>query len=74
MTYTPHGRHLIAGDWIGGGATFASEPAQGPAHAFSVGTVALVDRACAAAEDAFWSWGYTPRATRAAFLNAIADE
>lgn len=74
MTYTPHGRHLIAGDWIGGGATFASEPAQGPAHAFSVGTVALVDRACAAAEEAFWSWGYTPRATRAAFLNAIADE
>lgn len=72
--YTPHGKHLIAGKWVAGDTTFGSEPAHGPAHAYSVGTPALVDRACAAAEEAFWSYGYATRAARAAFLNAIADE
>ncbi|WP_108887812.1 aldehyde dehydrogenase (NADP(+)), partial [Pseudoprimorskyibacter insulae] len=33
-----------------------------------------VNRACEAAEEAFWSYGYSTRAERAAFLNAIADE
>ena len=74
MTFKPHGKHLIAGEWIGGGATFRSEPAHGAAHDFSVGTVDLVNRACDAAEDAFWSYGYSTRAERATFLNAIADE
>ena len=74
MPFTPHGKHLIAGDWVGGGATFPSEPAHGPSHDFSVGTVDLVERACAAAEDAFWSYGYSDRETRARFLDAIADE
>ncbi len=74
MTFTPHGKHLIAGEWVGGGAEFRSEPAHGPAHAFQVGTVAQVAQAAEAAEDAFWSYGYSTRADRAAFLNAIADE
>ena len=74
MTFKPHGKHLIAGEWIGDGATFRSEPAHGTAHDFSVGTVDLVNRACDAAEDAFWSYGYSTRAERATFLNAIADE
>ena len=74
MTFTPHGKHLIAGDWVGSDQTFLSEPASGPAHAYSVGTVALVNRAAEAAEDAFWSYSATSRADRAAFLNAIADE
>jgi len=43
-------------------------------HEFSIGTVALVTRACAAAEEAFWTYGYTTREARAAFLDAIADE
>lgn len=72
--FTLHGRHLIAGDWIGGGATFQSEPAHGPAHIFAAGTVDHVNRACEAAEDAFWSYGYSTREARAAFLNGIADE
>ena len=72
--FTPHGKHLIAGDWTGADSSFTSEPAHGPAHAFCVGTPDLVDRACRAAEDAFWSYGYSTRAERAAFLNAIADE
>lgn len=72
--FTPHGKHLIAGEWVAGDATFANEPASGPAHAFSVGTPAMVDRAARAAEDAFWSYGYSSREARAAFLNAIADE
>ena len=72
--YTPHGKHLIAGAWIATEQTFSSEPAVGAPHAFSVGTADLVHQACAAAEDAFWTYGYTSRAKRAAFLHAIADE
>ncbi|MCR8724188.1 aldehyde dehydrogenase (NADP(+)) [Frigidibacter sp. ROC022] len=74
LKFTPHGKHLIAGEWVDGEAKFQSSPAQGPAHSFSVGTVANVDAACEAAEAAFWSYGYSSRADRAAFLNAIADE
>ncbi|TMV15258.1 aldehyde dehydrogenase (NADP(+)) [Arenibacterium halophilum] len=72
--FTPHGKHLIAGDWVTGDATFQSEPAHGPAHAFSIGTPDLVNRACEAAEDAFWTYGYTTREARAGFLDRIADE
>ncbi|MEM8624360.1 MAG: aldehyde dehydrogenase (NADP(+)) [Pseudomonadota bacterium] len=74
MSFTPHGKHLIAGDWIGTEDRFASTPAHGPSHMFSHGTPDLVDRACEAAEEAFWTYGYTTRDARAAFLNAIADE
>ncbi|MBD9528021.1 aldehyde dehydrogenase (NADP(+)) [Paracoccus sp. PAR01] len=74
MTFTPHGKHLIAGEWVATEQTFPSEPATGPSHAFSVGTVDLVNRACEAAEDAFWSYGYSSREERALFLEAIADE
>lgn len=73
-TFTPHGKHLIAGEWVAGDTTFRSDPTHGPAHDFAVGTPALVDRACEAAEDAFWTYGYTSREARAAFLDAIADE
>lgn len=74
MTFTPHGKHLIAGAWRETGLTFQSDPAHGDAHNFSVGTPDLVDQACEAAEEAFWSYGYTSTSNRAAFLNAIADE
>lgn len=74
MTFTPHGRHLIAGNWVAGEAVFTSSPAHGPAHDYAVGTPAHVDAACQAAEDAFWSYGYSSRADRAALLNRIADE
>ena len=72
--FTPHGKHLIAGEWIATEETFRSEPAHGEAHDFSVGTPALVDRACQVAEEAFWTYGYTTREARAAFLERIADE
>jgi NADP-dependent aldehyde dehydrogenase len=68
------GNHLIAGEWVGADKTFRSEPAHGEAHAFAVGTPALVNRAAEAAEEAFWSYAYSSRAQRAAFLNTIADE
>jgi NADP-dependent aldehyde dehydrogenase len=68
------GKHLIAGSWVATDAKFSSEPAHGPAHDFSVGSVALVDAAAVAAEEAFWSYGYSSRDQRAALLNAIADE
>ena len=74
MTFIPHGKHLIAGQWVAGSATFQSAPAHGPAHTFANGTAQQVDDACQAAEDAFWSYGYSTAKDRAAFLNAIADE
>lgn len=74
MTFKPHGKHLIAGDWVATEQIFHSEPAHGPSHRFSVGTSDLVDQAVRAAEDAFWSFGYASREDRAAFLNVIAEE
>jgi NADP-dependent aldehyde dehydrogenase len=74
MKFAPHGKHLIAGDWVAGSSSFSSEPAHGPSHTYSVGTPELVDAACKGAEDAFWTYGYSTRQDRADFLNAIADE
>ncbi|WP_417808138.1 aldehyde dehydrogenase (NADP(+)) [Thioclava sp.] len=74
MTFTPHGKHLIAGTWISTEDTFVSAPVRGTSHKFSVGTPDLVAQACAAAEEAFWEFGYSSRETRSTFLNTIADE
>ena len=74
MAFTPHGKHLVAGQWLDGNGTFTSSPAHGSAHDFAVGTVELVNKAAEAAEDAFLSYGYSSRAERATFLRAIADE
>lgn len=68
------GKHLIAGEWVAGETTFSNAPAHGPVRDFSVGTPAHVDAAAKAAEEAFWSYGFSSRAERAAFLNKIADE
>lgn len=67
-------KHLIAGDWVGGDNMFSNEPVNGKADSFAAGTAALVDRACKAAEEAFWSYGYTTELERAVFLRAIADQ
>ncbi len=73
-SFTPHGKHLIAGEWVGSDDSFTSSPASGEAHSFSMGSAEMVDRAVKAAEDAFWSYGYSSREDRAKFLEAIADE
>ncbi|MBB1491419.1 aldehyde dehydrogenase (NADP(+)) [Paracoccus sp. MC1854] len=72
--FTPHGKHLVAGEWVGGTETFTSNPAHGPAHEFAVGTPELVARACEAAAGAFDAYAATSREERARFLDAIADE
>ena len=74
MTFTPHGKHLIAGAWVAGGATFSSSPAHGPAHDYSVGSPEHVNAAVEAAETAFWTYSQSTRKDRAVFLNRIADE
>ncbi|MCJ7994555.1 aldehyde dehydrogenase (NADP(+)) [Rhizobium cremeum] len=74
MAYTLTGKHLIAGNWIAGNETFDSSPATGPVRSFSTGTAALVDQAAKAAEEAFETYGYSSRESRAAFLEAIAEE
>jgi NADP-dependent aldehyde dehydrogenase len=72
--FTPHGKHLIAGDWIAGETTFRSDPATGTPHDFAAGSPDHVDHAVRAAEEAFWTYGYTTREERAAFLDTIAEE
>jgi NADP-dependent aldehyde dehydrogenase len=72
--FKPTGRHLIAGDWVAADDTFSSSPVAGEPNQFSAGNADLVDRAVAAAEDAFWVYGYSSRFERADFLNCIADE
>lgn len=74
MTYQPHGKHLIAGEWVGSSETFASQPVDGLSHDTANGGAEEVDRAVRAAEEAFWTYGYTTRTARAAFLRAIAEE
>jgi alpha-ketoglutaric semialdehyde dehydrogenase len=74
LPFVPHGQHFVAGVLIATEAQFQSAPSDGPAHSFSVGTSALVEQACQAAEEAFWSFGYTGREERAVFLETIADE
>lgn len=68
------GKHLIAGEWIGGDETFENTPNDGPADKFAVATIKHVDQAVRAAEDAFLSYGNSTRAERARFLRSIAAE
>jgi len=74
MIFTPHGKHFIASNLVGSDTKFSSKPAHGPAHNFSVGLPTHIDAAVNAAENAFWSFGYSSRKERAEFLNVIADE
>ena len=71
---TMDGKSLIAGEWTAGEGTFQSAPATGEPVNYTKGTPELVARACVAAEDAFWSYGYSTRESRAAFLDKVADE
>jgi len=69
-----NGQHLIAGDWVATPNKFSNEPVSGTADQFSVGTVELVDHAAQAAEQAFWSYGYSSTAVRVTFLREIAKQ
>jgi alpha-ketoglutaric semialdehyde dehydrogenase len=68
------GKHLIAGEWVAGEATFESSPVSGEPGVFAVGTPAHVAAACAAAEAAFAAYAATTREERAVFLENIAEE
>ncbi len=68
------GKHLIAGQWVAGDATFQSSPATGEALTFAIGTPAHVDAAVKGAEAAFASYAVLTREARAQFLERIADE
>ncbi len=68
------GKHLIAGQWVAASNTFHSATVNNTDTEFSVGRVEDVNAAVEAAEAAFDVFGYSSRATRAGFLNQIADE
>lgn len=74
MFFVPRGRHLLAGDWLASVEQFQSAPAWGPSFSISEGVEDHVDKACVAADDAFSSFGYSSRSSRAAFLRNIAAE
>ena len=68
------GRHLIAGEWVGGEGTFRSSPWTGEGRDFAVGSPTLVDRACKAAEAASPAYSALTRERRAVFLERVAEE
>lgn len=72
--FTPHGKHLVAGQWLTSQKRFTSSPASGQSFEFYSADPDLVDQAVQAAEQAFLTYGYSSCATRAKFLNTIADE
>ena len=74
MAFTPTGKHLILGTWHDGAGSFMSSPARGEPMTVQLGSADLIARAARAAEDAFLSYGYSPREDRARFLEAIAEE
>ncbi len=69
-----HGKHLIAGKWVGGAERFANMPVRGAAEQFAVGRVEDIEQAVQMAEAAFASYSQLTRPLRAAFLRRIADE
>lgn len=66
--------NLIAGQWLAGTSEFTNQPVSGTPDRFSECTVELVNQAVVAAQEAFWTFGYSSRAQRAKFLRTIADE
>ncbi|PIB25720.1 2,5-dioxovalerate dehydrogenase [Amylibacter kogurei] len=74
MTYHPHGKILIDGNWLEAESTFKNAPISGTVFEFFNATTQQVDLACKSAERAFSNYSNTTRKERAAFLNTIADE
>lgn len=71
-------KHFIGGEWLASIGT-ATAPIMNPATGQAIGTLTLgnaadVDRAVAAARDAFVSWGKTSGTARAKYLRAIAAQ
>lgn len=64
---------LVAGEWLASDMVFSNDPVSGEPDQFSAGTPEMISKACEAAEEAFWSYGYSSRTDRAAFLRAVAQ-
>ena len=72
-----NGRHLIGGGWVGGdGSPFAStDPATGDSvWQGRAATQGEIDRAVAAARDAFERWAELEPAQRQAYLERFAEK
>ncbi len=65
---------LVAGKWLGSDQKYQNEPVSGLADSFAIGTVEMVNLACEAAEEAFWSYGYSTADERASFLEEVANQ
>ena len=69
-----HGKHLIAGNWIGSENLFYNHPISGDADVFSVGDSQHVEQAVDAADKAFDAFASLSRTKRAIFIRTIADQ
>ena len=65
---------LVAGKWIASDQKFQNEPVSGVADSFAIGTIEMVNLACEAAEEAFWTFGYSTADERATFLEEVATQ
>lgn len=65
-------QHLVAGKWVDSQTHFTNQPVTGEPDRFAVADAEVVDQAVRAAEEAFWSYGYSSASERAAFLRQIA--
>ena len=73
-SYAPHGRHLIAGDWVAGEATFRSAPATGEASTSPSARPTWSTAPPRRPKRPLPPMATTSREERAAFLEPIADE
>ena len=68
------GVSLVADEGLGSDHSFQNEPIRGVPDSFTTGTPKLVNWACEAAEEAFWTYGYGSTEERAAFLEEVASQ
>ena len=74
MTFHPHGKFLIAGQWLVTEHRFESVPVYGTPASYCKSRVEDVSAAAEAAEAAFYAYSQTTRLERSKFLHTIADE
>jgi len=68
------GKHLIAGEWVGGLYTFRSEPFLGIGREYTQANLSDVNAAVECAEEAFKSYSNSSARSRSELLNGIASE
>ncbi|MEM1289073.1 MAG: aldehyde dehydrogenase (NADP(+)) [Pseudomonadota bacterium] len=69
-----HGKHFVAGAWVGSKQNFENQPVSGAPNHFAAGDASVVKDAVDAAENDFEAFSRHTRRERAQFLRTIAYE